>query len=397
MTVLNKGALAVVCADPSPAYEGSADIALDCVASGALAGSTYDYVWAARGDTPDTALLIAGIDGPATTFAVPEEVAADTDYEYTLTVSAANTESGSAEVTVTVLNKGALAVVCADPSPAYEGAADFDLDCSASGAPAGSTYDYVWAARDDTPDTALLIAGIDGPAPTFSAPAALDATTTYEYLLTVSAEHAESGSAEVTVTVLNKGALAVVCADPSPAYEGAADFALDCDGFGRSCGFYVRLRLDGSGRHAGHGAAYSGHGRSRADVRRAGRGGRDDDVRVPAYGFGGACRVRFGGGNGDGAEQGRARRGLRGSLSGVRRRGGFRAGLRRLRARLRVLRVRRTSGRLGASTPDTALLIAGNGRSRADVRGAGRGGRDDDVRVPAYGLGGECGVPVRRR
>ena len=236
VTVLNKGALAVVCADPSPAYEGSADIALDCVASGALAGSTYDYVWAARGDTPDTALLIAGIDGPATTFAVPEEVAADTDYEYTLTVSAANTESGSAEVTVTVLNKGALAVVCADPSPAYEGAADFDLDCSASGAPAGSTYDYVWAARDDTPDTALLIAGIDGPAPTFSAPAALDATTTYEYLLTVSAEHAESGSAEVTVTVLNKGALAVVCADPSPAYEGAADFALDCSASGAPAG-----------------------------------------------------------------------------------------------------------------------------------------------------------------
>ena len=40
---------------------------------------------------------------------------------------------------MTVLNKGALAVVCADPSPAYEGAADFALDCSASGAPAGST------------------------------------------------------------------------------------------------------------------------------------------------------------------------------------------------------------------------------------------------------------------
>ena len=236
VTVLNKGALAVVCADPSPAYEGSADIALDCVASGALAGSTYDYVWAARGDTPDTALLIAGIDGPATTFAVPEEVAADTDYEYTLTVSAANTESGSAEVTVTVLNKGALAVVCADPSPAYEGAADFDLDCSASGAPAGSTYDYVWAARDDTPDTALLIAGTDGPAPTFAVPDEVAATTTYEYLLTVSAEHAESGSAEVTVTVLNKGALAVVCADPSPAYEGAADFALDCTASGAPAG-----------------------------------------------------------------------------------------------------------------------------------------------------------------
>ena len=139
MTVLNKGALAVVCADPSPAYEGAADFALDCTASGAPAGSTYDYVWTARSDTPDTALLIAGIDGPTPTFAVPDEVAATTTYEYLLTVSAEHAESGSAEVTVTVLNKGALAVVCADPSPAYEGAADFDLDCSASGAPAATT------------------------------------------------------------------------------------------------------------------------------------------------------------------------------------------------------------------------------------------------------------------
>ena len=236
ITVLNREALRVACADPGAVYEGSADVAFDCSASGAPAGSTYDYVWAARDDTPDTALLIAGIDGPTPTFAVPDEVAATTTYEYLLTVSAEHAESGSAEVTVTVLNKGALAVVCADPSPAYEGAADFDLDCSASGAPAGSTYDYVWAARDDTPDTALLIAGIDGPTPTFAVPDEVAATTTYEYLLTVSAEHAESGSAEVTVTVLNKGALAVVCADPSPAYEGAADFALDCSASGAPTG-----------------------------------------------------------------------------------------------------------------------------------------------------------------
>ena len=236
VTVLNREALGVACANPGSVYEGSEDITLDCSASGAPAGSTYDYVWAARDDTPDTALLIAGIDGPTPTFAVPDEVAATTTYEYLLTVSAEHAESGSAEVTVTVLNKGALAVVCADPSPAYEGAADFDLDCSASGAPTGSGYAYVWTARGSTANTALLIAGTDGPAPTFSAPAALDATTTYEYLLTVSAEHAESGSAEVTVTVLNKGELAVVCADPSPAYEGAADFDLDCSASGAPAG-----------------------------------------------------------------------------------------------------------------------------------------------------------------
>ena len=232
VTVLNREALGVACADPGSVYEGSEDITLDCSASGAPAGSTYDYVWAARDDTPDTALLIAGIDGPTPTFDVPDEVAATTTYEYLLTVSAEHAESGSAEVTVTVLNKGALAVVCADPSPAYEGAADFDLDCSASGAPAGSGYDYVWTARGDTPDTALLIAGIDGPAPTFAVPDEVAATTTYEYLLTVSAANAEDASAEVTVTVLNKEALALACADPGSVYEGSEDITLDCSASG---------------------------------------------------------------------------------------------------------------------------------------------------------------------
>ena len=167
--------------DPSPAYEGAATSHLDCSASGAPGDNPeYAYAWEARGDTPDTALLIAGIDGPTPTFAVPDEVAATTTYEYLLTVSAEHAESGSAEVTVTVLNKGALAVVCADPSPVYEGADDIALDCSASVAPGDNPeYAYAWEARGDTPDTALLIAGIDGPTPTFAVPDEVAATTTW--------------------------------------------------------------------------------------------------------------------------------------------------------------------------------------------------------------------------
>ena len=304
--VLNKASLSAVCTNAFPeVYEGTDDFELDCSASGAPAGSTYDYVWTARDDTPDTALLIAGIDGPTPTFAVPEEVAATTTYEYLLTVSADNAEDAEAEVAVQVLNKASLSAVCTNAFPeVYEGTDDFELDCSASGAPAGSTYDYVWTARDDTPDTALLIAGMDGPTPTFAVPEEVAATTTYEYLLTVSADNAEDAEAEVAVQVLNKASLSAVCTNAFPeVYEGtddraggggrdddvtvSADNAEDAGllGFGRSCGFYVRLRLDGSGRHAGHGAAYSGHRRSHADVRRAGGGGRDDDVRIPAYGL----------------------------------------------------------------------------------------------------------------
>ena len=236
VTVLNRGTLAVACAPPPLVYEGAEGFALDCTASGAPAGSEYAYVWTARGATSNTDLLIAGTDGPTPTFDVPDALDRATTYEYLLTVSAENAESGSAAVTVTVLNRGALSVVCVDPPSVYEGSADFDLDCSASGAPAGSEYAYVWTARGSTANTALLIAGTDGPTPTFSVPEELDRATTYEYLLTVSAENAESGSAAVTVTVLNRGALSVVCMDPSSVYEGSADFALDCSASGAPAG-----------------------------------------------------------------------------------------------------------------------------------------------------------------
>ena len=68
-------------------------------------------------------------------------------------------------------------------------------------------------------------------------PAAVDADETYEYLLTVSAENAEAGTVEVTVTVLNKGALALVCAgNRYSAYEGSEDITLDCAASGETWG-----------------------------------------------------------------------------------------------------------------------------------------------------------------
>ena len=236
VTVLNRGTLAVACAPPPLVYEGSENFALDCTASGAPVGSVYEYVWTTRGSTANTDLLISGTDSPTPTFAVPDAVDRATTYEYLLTASAKNAESGSAAVTVTVLNAGALHVVCTDPPSVYEGSEDFDLDCSASGAPSGSAYEYAWTARGSTPNTDLLTSGTDGPTPTFDVPDEIDETTTYEYLLTVSAENAESGSSAVTVTVLNAGALHVACADPPSLYEGSADLALDCSASGAPSG-----------------------------------------------------------------------------------------------------------------------------------------------------------------
>ena len=260
VTVLNVGALRVVCASPASVYEGSEDFDLDCSASGAPAGSDYAYVWTARGSTANTDILIAGTNGPTPTFSTPDEVEETTTYEYLLTASAENAESGSAEVTVTVLNRGALSVVCADPPSIYEGSEDFDFGLLGFGRASGfrlrvrldSSGEYV---------TDILIAGTNGPTPTFSTPDEAEETTTYEYLLTASAENAESGSAEVTVTVLNRGA--GMC--------GSAFGLLRPGllGFGCSCGFRVRLRLDGPGRYGKH-VAIERDGHFFADLLRAG-------------------------------------------------------------------------------------------------------------------------------
>ncbi|MXW64835.1 MAG: hypothetical protein F4Z69_08455, partial [Bacteroidetes bacterium SB0668_bin_1] len=207
VTVLNRATLDIDCVSPLSVYEGSADFALDCTASGAPEGSTgYEYIWTARGSTANTNLL-SDVTLLTPTFRVPDRLDETTRYEYLLTVSAENSDDGSAAVTVTVLDYGALSVVCADPPLVFAGSENFDLGCEASGAPEGSEYTYVWAARGSTPNTDLLIDGTDGPTPTFAVPAEVDEITTYEYLLTVSADRVDDGSAEVTVTVLNREVL----------------------------------------------------------------------------------------------------------------------------------------------------------------------------------------------
>ena len=230
VTVLNEKALVLVCAPPPSVYEGSDDVDLDCSASGGSEGSAYEYVWTARGSTPDVSLLSAP-DIASPTFYVPAEVDEDKTYEYRLTVFAENAKNARATVTVTVLNKSTLALACADPPSVYEGSEDIAFDCEASGAPAGSTYEYSWTPRGSTPDVSLLSAP-DIASPIFYVPAEVDENETYEYLLTASAQNADNASAEVAVTVLNKAALALTCADPGSVYEGSEDITFDCSASG---------------------------------------------------------------------------------------------------------------------------------------------------------------------
>ncbi len=228
VTVLNTGVLALTCANPAPVYEGSADIALNCSATGAPAGSDVEYLWTPRGATPTGLLSATNISSP--TFYVPEDVSQTATYEYRVTASAPDAEDGEADVTVTVLNRGALALTCANPAPVYEGSADIALNCSATGAPAGSDVEYLWTPRGATPTGLLSATNISSP--TFYVPEDVSQTATYEYRVTASAPDAEDGEADVTVTVLNRGALALTCANPAPVYEGSADIALNCSATG---------------------------------------------------------------------------------------------------------------------------------------------------------------------
>ena len=102
--------------------------------------------------------LLSAADIASPTFFVPEDVPQTTRYEYQVTVSAERADPAMADVTVTVLNKGALALVCAgNPYSAYEGSEDILLDCSASGASGASEhsgYEYAWTPLNTTGATA---------------------------------------------------------------------------------------------------------------------------------------------------------------------------------------------------------------------------------------------------
>ena len=115
-------------------------------------------------------------------------------------------KSATEDVTVTVLNKKALDVACATPSPVYEGSAGLRFGLRGYGRSRGFRL-HVRVDGDGarTSNTDLLVSGTDGPTPTFDVPEEVDEDETYEYLLTVSAENAIDAAAEVTVKVLNRG------------------------------------------------------------------------------------------------------------------------------------------------------------------------------------------------
>ena len=218
-------AITVACADsPYDVDEGDSDIALRCDASGGPDGSTYTWSWSptARLTDHDTATPV---------FAVPSAVDTDTNYEYRVTATAQNAGTGVADVIVRVRDTDlpVPVVSCAD-SEVYEGSADFDLRCTVRNEPSEASYRWSGTDADNRLSSTTELR------PTFLVPEDVDTDTDYEYTVTLSGSGVASVEAAVTVTVLNAGALRVVCASPASVYEGSEDIAFDCEASGAPAG-----------------------------------------------------------------------------------------------------------------------------------------------------------------
>ena len=216
----------LTCTD-SEVYEGSSDITLDCSVTNEPSGATY--AWTARSRRAGTSLLSStSILKP--TFDVPDNVDADTDYEYTVTMSASGLDDVSEDIIVTVKNRPPITVDCdgvygltyQGNFELYEGDPDKVLNCRATGAPVGSVYAWSWSPIDRLTDHHTAT-------PTFAVPDAVDRYTVYTYTVTATAANAEDGVADVIVRVYDTDSTdpSLTCTD-SEVYEGSSDITLDC-------------------------------------------------------------------------------------------------------------------------------------------------------------------------
>ena len=228
ITVLNS--LALVCTDPAPVYEGAPDIQLDCNGSGWTSGDPPTYAW-----SPSSRLSDPSIEDPI--FDVPNNVEGDERFTYEVSLSAGARATVTGQVTVIVRNKLPIQPNCsANPLQVNEGATS-TLSCSPTGAPPGNTYHFSWAALAPGSACGQLSGGCSGDdrSKTFTAPDDVADDISYSYQVTVSADEAEPGVDQVSVTVQDVR-LTLTCTDPAPVYEDAPNFKLNCTPSGLNAG-----------------------------------------------------------------------------------------------------------------------------------------------------------------
>ena len=147
----------VECNDPSGyVYEESAPFAFDCTDKGTLSNVTWEW------DPTDD---LMHHDTVAPTFTPPPISTRSERFTYTVRAKVNGVDRGGSEVTVRMLAKHYISLDCdgqyfRPEYEVYEGAEDFPLNCSATGA---SGLTYAWTGRGSTTNTDLLLSCVNPP------------------------------------------------------------------------------------------------------------------------------------------------------------------------------------------------------------------------------------------
>ena len=233
----------------------------------------FSYSWSNRLSILGGLDRLSNTNERSPTFTPPNDVETLISYGYFLEISSPNAKSLKVAAGIWIYDTN---LTCQD-SVVYEGSANFDLDCSIVVGPGPiyppPQYRYTWVARDDTPNTDLLIAGRGSLAPTFAVPDNVDADTDYKYRLMVIGNGGTLHEGDVTVTVKNTPSLTLVCISPPAVHEGSPDIAFDCSASGAPEGSEPVYVWTGRGGDAEHGQV-ARYGWSHPDIRRARGGGR---------------------------------------------------------------------------------------------------------------------------
>ncbi len=215
--------------DDQTVAEG-ATVTLDGSGSTDPEDEALDYAWT---QTSGETVTLSGATTAAPTFTAPEQLAADEQLVFSLTVTDARNAASTADtvtVTVTAGTNDAPTADAGDAQTVAEGAS-VTLDGSGSSDPEGEALTYAWS---QTSGETVTLSDTTAESPTFTAPEQLTADATLVFSLTVTdARNAASAADTVTVTV-TAGSNDAPTADAGEAQTVAEGASVTLDGSGSS-------------------------------------------------------------------------------------------------------------------------------------------------------------------
>ncbi len=215
--------------DDQTVAEG-ATVTLDGSGSSDPEDETLDYAWT---QTSGETVTLSGATTATPTFTAPEQLAADAQLVFSLTVTDARNAASAADtvtVTVTAGTNDAPTAHAGDDQTVAEGAT-VTLDGSGSSDPEDEALDYAWT---QTSGESVTLSGATTAAPTFTAPEQLTANATLIFSLIVTDARSATSTADtvtVTVTAGSNDAPTADAGDDQTVAEGAT---VTLDGSGSS-------------------------------------------------------------------------------------------------------------------------------------------------------------------